>query len=57
MRYEYHRPLTEMPSVSEKCPRFAHRSEIRRTSVGNVERIRDVARRCLATQRKGHASS
>ncbi len=24
------------------------------TSVGNVERIRNVARRCLATQRKGH---
>ena len=24
------------------------------TSVGNVERIRAVARRCLATQRQGH---
>ena len=48
------RPLDGVPLPGGKTARLLVVQKYGGTSVGNVERIRAVARRCLATQRQGH---
>ena len=46
--------LTGLAGVSENMRALLIVQKYGGTSVGNIERIRNVARRALATQRKGH---
>jgi aspartate kinase len=46
--------LTGRPCLSENTGALLIVQKYGGTSVGSVERIRNVARRCLATQRQGH---